>query len=184
MGMCVWAQAYINVLTTPCSHTSTCIRRACSYSDSSGRHRATWADRFNRNRSSYRSIQSEWCICFLRNIILHYYTHEYLVALAVASAACNDCNVLLGPHIQVGMSLHHCAFAGRICMKNLFSLTYIYKRYIYICTTGSVSMRPSTYVHMICDIVRSLQQSSNFTHFFFVNGHGGRFSSLLLSAYV
>ena len=74
---------------------------------------------------------------------------DQLTAAAVASQVCNDCDVLLGPHLSVGMSLHHCQFAG------------------------STSLRPSTFVNMICDIVWSFQQSSNITHFFFVNGHGG-----------
>ena len=52
-------------------------------------------------------------------------------------------------HMHVGMSLHHCQFPG------------------------STSLRPSTFVNMICDIVWSFQQSSNITHFFFINGHGG-----------
>ena len=70
-------------------------------------------------------------------------------SLAVARQVCEDCGVLLGPQLQVGMSLHHCGFAG------------------------STSLRPSTLVNVICDIVWSLRQSSNLTHFYFVNGHGG-----------
>jgi creatinine amidohydrolase len=38
---------------------------------------------------------------------------------------------------------------------------------------GSTSLRPSTLVNVICDVVWSLKQSSNFTHFYFINGHGG-----------
>ena len=70
-------------------------------------------------------------------------------SLAVARQVCEDCGVLLGPQLQVGMSLHHCGFAG------------------------STSLRPSTLVNVICDIVWSLRQSSNLTHFYFINGHGG-----------
>ena len=70
-------------------------------------------------------------------------------SLAVARRVCEECEVMLGPQLQVGMSLHHCGFAG------------------------SASLRPSTLVNMICDIVISLRQSSNFTHFYFINGHGG-----------
>ena len=70
-------------------------------------------------------------------------------SLAVARKVCEECNVLLGPQLQVGMSLHHCGFAG------------------------SASLRPSTLVNVICDIVWSLRQSSNITHFYFINGHGG-----------
>lgn len=70
-------------------------------------------------------------------------------SLAVARRVCEECDVMLGPQLQVGMSLHHCGFAG------------------------TASLRPSTLVNMICDIVISLRQSSNFTHFYFINGHGG-----------
>ena len=70
-------------------------------------------------------------------------------SLAVARKVSEECNVLLGPQLQVGMSLHHCGFAG------------------------SASLRPSTLVNVICDIVWSLRQSSNLTHFYFINGHGG-----------
>lgn len=70
-------------------------------------------------------------------------------SLAVAKQLCIECDVLLGPQIQVGMSLHHCGFAG------------------------SVSLRPSTLVNVICDFVWSLRQSSDITHFYFINGHGG-----------
>jgi creatinine amidohydrolase/Fe(II)-dependent formamide hydrolase-like protein len=79
---------------------------------------------------------------------------DILTASAVAAevAALNNC--LLGPNLPVGMSLHHCDFAG------------------------SISLRPSTLASMICDIVHSLRQSSNITHFLFVNGHGGNMMAL------
>lgn len=70
-------------------------------------------------------------------------------SLAVARKVCEDCDALLGPQLQIGMSLHHCGFAG------------------------STSLRPSTLVNVICDVVWSLRQSSGFTHFYFINGHGG-----------
>ena len=79
---------------------------------------------------------------------------DYLTSLGVATKVCNECDVLLGPHLQVGMSMHHCAFPG------------------------SASFRPSTFVTMVCDLVWTLRQSSNFTHFFFINGHGGSTSQL------
>jgi len=74
---------------------------------------------------------------------------DWLNPSAIAKSVCEECAVLFGPQIQIGMSLHHCNFPG------------------------SVSLRPSTLVSVICDVVSSLRQSSNFTHFFFVNGHGG-----------
>jgi creatinine amidohydrolase len=74
---------------------------------------------------------------------------DWITSLAVARGVCEECNVLLGPVINTGMSMHHCGFAG------------------------SLSLRPSTLVNLICDVVLSLRQSTNITHFFFINGHGG-----------
>mmetsp|Transcript_20418 Transcript_20418/g.19738 ORF Transcript_20418/g.19738 Transcript_20418/m.19738 type:complete len:377 (-) Transcript_20418:224-1354(-) len=78
-------------------------------------------------------------------------------SLAVARQVCEENEVLLGPQLQIGMSLHHCGFAG------------------------STSLRPSTLVNVICDIVWSLRQSSGFTHFYFINGHGGNVLPLKLA---
>ena len=78
-------------------------------------------------------------------------------ARAVAVEVCKACNVILGPEIPVGMSMHHCEFAG------------------------STTLRPTTLINVICDIVWSLHESSNFTHFFFINGHGGNVMPMKLA---
>lgn len=82
---------------------------------------------------------------------------DWITSLAVAKRVCEECNVLLGPVLSTGMSMHHCGFAG------------------------SVSLRPSTLVNVICDVVLSLRQSTNITHFFFINGHGGNVLPLKLA---
>jgi len=56
--------------------------------------------------------------------------------------------ILIAPTINYGMSLHHMAF------------------------TGTVSLQPSTLIRVVCDVVASLHQHG-FTHFYFLNGHGG-----------
>jgi len=82
---------------------------------------------------------------------------DWITSLAVAKGVCEECNALLGPVINTGMSMHHCGFAG------------------------SLSLRPSTLVNVICDVVLSLRQSTNITHFFFINGHGGNVLSMKLA---
>jgi len=57
-------------------------------------------------------------------------------------------NVLVAPAINYGMSQHHMAFAG------------------------SVTLRPSTLIQVVIDVVTSLHRHG-FTHFYFLNGHGG-----------
>jgi creatinine amidohydrolase len=78
-------------------------------------------------------------------------------ARAVAFEVCEACDVILGPEIPVGMSIHHCGFAG------------------------SAALRPTTFANVVCDIVWSLHESSNFTHFFFINGHGGNVMPMKLA---
>jgi len=61
--------------------------------------------------------------------------------------------VLVAPAINYGMSQHHMAFAG------------------------SVTLRPTTLIRMIMDLVTSLHRHG-FTHFYFLNGHGGNIPPL------
>ncbi len=57
-------------------------------------------------------------------------------------------DVLIAPPINYGMSQHHMAFPG------------------------TVTLRPTTLIQVIVDVVTSLRQHG-FTHFYFLNGHGG-----------
>lgn len=57
-------------------------------------------------------------------------------------------NVLLAPAINYGMSAHHMGFAG------------------------TVTLKPSTLIQVVIDVISSLR-SHGFTHFYFLNGHGG-----------
>jgi len=66
--------------------------------------------------------------------------------IAVGMAERED--MLIAPTINYGMSLHHMAF------------------------TGTVTLKPATLMRVVCDVVESLYQHG-FTHFYFLNGHGG-----------
>ena len=57
-------------------------------------------------------------------------------------------DVLIAPPINDGMAQHHMAFPG------------------------TVTLRPSTLIHLVQDVVTSLQQHG-FSHLYFINGHGG-----------
>jgi len=57
-------------------------------------------------------------------------------------------DVLIAPTINYGMAQHHMAFAG------------------------TITLRPSTLIQLVSDVIESLQQHG-FTHFYFINGHGG-----------
>ncbi|PIP02260.1 MAG: amidase [Zetaproteobacteria bacterium CG12_big_fil_rev_8_21_14_0_65_54_13] len=56
--------------------------------------------------------------------------------------------ILIAPAIAYGMSQHHMAFPG------------------------TVTLRPATLIQVVIDVVSSLHRHG-FTHFYFVNGHGG-----------
>jgi len=66
----------------------------------------------------------------------------------IATGMAEATNILIAPTITYGMSQHHMAFAG------------------------TVTLKPSTLIRVICDVVESLRQHG-FTHFYFINGHGG-----------
>jgi len=66
----------------------------------------------------------------------------------IASGIEASIDVLVAPTIAYGMAQHHLAFAGTITLK------------------------PSTLISLLCDVVESLQHHG-FTHFYFINGHGG-----------
>jgi creatinine amidohydrolase len=73
---------------------------------------------------------------------------DALTAEVIARRLGEETDALVAPTISVGMAQHHMAFAG------------------------SVTLRPSTLILVVRDIVLSLARH-DFDKFFFVNGHGG-----------
>jgi creatinine amidohydrolase len=69
----------------------------------------------------------------------------------IAAGISEQDGALVAPTINYGMSQHHMGFAG------------------------SVTLRPSTLASLVVDVVESLARHG-FTHFYFVNGHGGNIS--------
>ena len=78
---------------------------------------------------------------------------DAICAEAIAKGVGENANALVGPTINVGMALHHTAFPG------------------------SISLRPSTLIALIQDYLKPLVKAG-FTHFFFINGHGGNIATL------
>jgi len=78
---------------------------------------------------------------------------DAICAAAIAEGVGAAVQALVAPPINVGMALHHTAFPG------------------------SISLRPTTLIWVIRDILVSLARSG-FTRFFFINGHGGNVATL------
>jgi creatinine amidohydrolase len=78
---------------------------------------------------------------------------DAICAEAIVGHAGDELDALVAPTIAVGMTQHHMAFAG------------------------SMTLRPSTILRVIQDSLTSLARHG-FTHFYFVNVHGGNVASL------
>lgn len=78
---------------------------------------------------------------------------DAICAEAIAQGVGEAAQALVTPTINVGMALHHTAFAG------------------------TISLRPSTLILVIQDYLSSLVKAG-FTKFFFINGHGGNIATL------
>jgi creatinine amidohydrolase len=78
---------------------------------------------------------------------------DAITAEKIASVISEQHNIMVAPTINYGMAQHHLGFAG------------------------SISLRPTTLISIVVDIVSSVAKHG-FTHIFFLNGHGGNIAPL------
>lgn len=78
---------------------------------------------------------------------------DAICAETIAKGVGDNAQAMVAPTINVGMALHHTGFPG------------------------SISLRPSTLIQVVLDYLTCLAKTG-FTHFFFINGHGGNIATL------
>lgn len=78
---------------------------------------------------------------------------DAICAEAIAKGVGEATQAMVAPTLNVGMALHHTAFAG------------------------TISLRPTTLIQLLLDYTTCLARAG-FTRFFFINGHGGNIATL------
>lgn len=73
---------------------------------------------------------------------------DHLTATGIAYLVSELTEIVCAPPINYGMAMHHLGFAG------------------------TVALRPTTYINLICDVISSLKRHG-FREIIIINGHGG-----------